>query len=211
MNADFFKRRFALIKDQEHVCFKLLKLAGVFLGNEQAAVFDDYDLDVRNKNDAKRLLDIKIGKTLFIDSKNPLPNEQDFYYLKQKTFNKYCRLAETEDFYLALFHCFFLEEEAKLTERVRQYGQPKQKHQLKIKREISCLLFSVNSLKEKLWQASHKIQLHQKIKDRYLAHPHADSGSILKIDSNKIGVKLDLKNYWRQLTKQEQQTLIQSP
>jgi len=211
VNADFFKQRFALIKDQEQVCFKLLRLAGVFLGNHHAAVFDDYDLDVRNKNDGQRLLDIKIGKTLFIDSKNPVPNEQDFYYLKQKTFNKYCHLAETEDFYVAIFHAFFLNEEAELTNRMRKYAQKHFKNEIKIKRELSCLLVGVNNLRKNLESCSKKIHLHPKIKSQYLVRPKSDEGGILKINSGKIGAKINLENCWRQLDRKDQKILMRSP
>ena len=211
MNKEqFFKRRFALIKKQEKVCCKLLREAGIFLGNENAEVFDDYDLDVRNKNDGKRLLDIKIGKTLFICANNPLPNEQSFYYLKNKTFEKYCQWAKQEDFYLALFHCFFWDEEKMLTERYRSFAAQKFGNEIKIEKEISCLLVSVNSLKENLEACTIKINLHPKVKTNYLKNHQVEDGIILKINSEKIGARINLKNIWRQLEEEEKDLLMKS-
>ena len=88
-NQQFFDQRFALIKAQENVCFKLLKFSGVLFGND-AELFDDYDLDVRSKGGSKRYFDIKIQKTLFIDQKNPMANEKHLknthYWHKKKIF-----------------------------------------------------------------------------------------------------------------------------
>lgn len=206
----FFRKRFALIKDQEKVCYKLLREAGIFLGNENAAVFDDYDLDVRNKNDGKRLLDVKIGKTLFVCANNPLPNEQSFYYLKRKTFLKYCKWAQEEDFYIALFHCFFWDEEKILTERYRSFAAKRFGNQIKIEKEISCLLVSVNNLKENLEKCTTQIHLHPTVKSDYLKNHQVDDGTILKINSEKIGIRINLRNIWRQLDEEEKALLMQS-
>jgi len=210
-NQHFFDQRFALIKAQENVCFKLLKLSGVLFGESDAKLFDDYDLDVRGSDGSKRYFDIKIQKTLFIDQKNPLPNEQDYFYLKEKTFKKYALLAEEEDFYVAIFHAFFLNEEAELTNRMKKYGKKHFKNEIKIKRELSCLLVGVNNLRKNLESCSKKIHLHPKIKSQYLVRPNADEGIILKINSSKIGAKINLENCWRQLNRKDQKILMMSP
>ena len=208
-NQQFFDQRFALIKAQENVCFKLLKFSGVLFGND-AELFDDYDLDVRSKGGSKRYFDIKIQKTLFIDQNNPMANEQDYFYLKEKTFKKYAFLAEEEDFYVAIFHAFFLNEEAELTNRMKKYGKKHFKNEIKIKRELSCLMIGVNNLRKNLELCSKKIHLHPKIKNQYLVRPNSDQGTILKINSAKIGAKINLENCWRQLSRKEQKILMRS-
>ena len=207
----FFDRRFALIKAQENICVKLLKLSGVIFGTSDAELFDDYDLDVRGNGGSKRYFDIKIQKTLFIDQKKPMANEQDYFYLKEKTFKKYALLAEEEDFYVAIFHAFFLNEQTELTNRMKKYGQNHFSHEIKIKRELSCLMVSVNNLRKNLKSCSKKIHLHPKIKSQYLVRPNADQGTILKINSSKIGAKINLENCWRQLDRKDQKILMRYP
>ena len=109
MNKSFFDNRFRLIKQQEQICYKMLRNAGYFSGTDSIEIKDDYDVDLRNKYNNRRCADIKIGRTLYIDQNNVLPNEDEQYIIKEKQLLKYFELAEKDgDFFVYLFHLFFI-------------------------------------------------------------------------------------------------------
>lgn len=212
MSNCFFKNRFELVKQQEAICYKMLCNAGFFSGTNAIQITDDYDVDLRNKYTNKRCGDIKIGRTIYIDPNNLLENEGQQYILKEKQFDKYCKLAEKDgDFYIYLFHLFFIEQAKLLTKRLHHYSWDAKNRNVIINSQVNCLPISVNYLKENKELCAAKIYLNQKSKEDYLTSPNSDCGALLKIDGGSLGPIIDLKKQFVMLKASERMMLKRLP
>ena len=212
MSNCYFNKRFELVKQQEAICYKMLCNAGFFSGTDAIQVMDDYDVDLRNKYNNRRCGDIKIGRTIYIDPNNLMANEEQQYILKEKQFNKYCKLAAGEgDFFIYLFHLFFIDQAKLLTKRLQHYSWRAKNRNVVINSQVNCLPISVNYLKENKELCAAKIHLNQKIKGDYLKNPNSECGTLLKIDGGRIGTIVDLKRQFAMLQEEDRMILKKLP
>lgn len=212
MDTCFFDQRFELIKHQEEICFKMLCNAGFFSGTDAIAVMDDYDVDLRNRYNNRRSADLKLNRTIYINPKQLLDNEHQQYIIKKKQLNKYFELAEQDgDFFIYLFHLFFMEEATKLTKRLHYFSPIARNKNIIIKTQVNCLSVSVNTIRKNFSKCITQIHLTPKAKEESLVHPDSDDGTLLKIDGAAVGTIVDLRRQFLMLDTEEQQLLRQSP
>jgi len=186
----------------------MLRNAGYFSGTDSIEITDDYDVDLRNKYNNRRCADIKIGRTLYIDCNNVLPNEEEQYIIKEKQLLKYFELAEKDgDFFVYLFHLFFIKECELLTKRLQSYSSNAKKNNIKIKAQVNCLPISVNYLRRRISKCTTKIHLKEEIKKSYLVNPELEDGCLIKINAPKIGPIINLKHQYLMLDQKEKEIL----